>query len=577
VVIQRSKRSKARSCLHTPIADKFRARHTGQSVTNRRSGGESPSHRPAGNAAGFESFRRDPWKVGEHVKHKLLLVLVLILAVALSAVGPAHGQTADPTLAKLPPDDRDDPPPLFTFDQYPPSDSDNVVLKWDEELLQGVRALPPGPTITARAINVLHTAIFDAWAAYNPKAKGTRLGGALRRPVKEHTLANKNKAISFAAYKTLVDLFPARQPDFAQQMAVLGYAIDGSDASTPATVGATAAQAVLDYRHADGSNQLNGYADTCDPACYTPFPGNTGDTVADPWRWQPLRVPLGVGAEQRATTPHWRKVKPFALSGPFQFVAPGPDRLANGSFDPRHVDNLLALTSNLSDRQKVTAEYWADGPRSEFPPGHWALIAQVVSRKRGHSLDYDAQMFFALGNALLDAGIAAWAEKYKWDFVRPITAIRERYRGQTVTSWLGPYQGYGPVSGESWIPYQSPNVVTPPFPEYVSGHSTFSSAAATILALFTESDTFGAFVTVKAGTSLFEPRNDTLGQPGTPATDVALSWPTLTAAAKDAGLSRRLGGIHFQDGDEDGYNLGRSVGANVLVKTFTYTNGRPTG
>jgi hypothetical protein len=103
--------------------------------------------------------------------------------------------------------------------------------------------------------------------------------------------------------------------------------------------------------------------------------------------------------------------------------APGPDRLGNG-FDPRHIDNLLALTSNLSDRQKVTAEFWADGPRSEFPPGHWALIAQVLSRKRGHSLDYDAKMFFALGNALMDASIAAWAAKFRWDFVRPITAIR---------------------------------------------------------------------------------------------------------------------------------------------------------
>jgi hypothetical protein len=258
-------------------------------------------------------------------------------------------------------------------------------------------------------------------------------------------------------------------------------------------------------------------------------------------------------------------------------VPPGPDKLADGKFDPSGIDNLLALDANLSDRQKVTAEYWADGPRSEFPPGHWALIAQVVSRIRHNSLDYDAQMFFALGNALLDASIAAWAAKYKWDFVRPITAIRARYQGQTVTSWLGPYKGYGPVAGEAWIPYQSPNVVTPPFPEYPSGHSTFSAAAATILNLFTGSDAFNAYVTVRAGTSLFEPRNDSLGEAGTPAQDVTLTWPTLTAAAKDAGLSRRLGGIHFQDADEDGYALGRSVGANVLVKTLSYINGPPHG
>jgi hypothetical protein len=499
------------------------------------------------------------------VKHRLPLVLLVALAVVLASVGSAFGQPVDPTLALRPPDDVTDPPPLFTFEQYPPSVADNVVLQWDEELLQAVRALPPGPTVTARAISVVHAAIFDAWAAYDARALGTRLGSSLRRPAAERTLANKNKAISFAAYKALVDLFPARQFDFAEQMSYLGYAVNGSDTSTPATVGNTAAQAVIDYRHGDGSNQLNGYADTTG---YKPV--NTGDAVVDPWRWQPLRVPLGIGPEQVATTPHWSKVAGFALRSPFQFTVPGPDRLQSG-FDPKHIDSLLALTSNLTDRQKVTAEYWADGPRSEFPPGHWALIAQVVSRRRGHSLDTDAKLFFALGNALMDASIAAWAAKYRRDFVRPITAIRHRHRGRPVTSWLGPYQGYGTVAGEQWIPYQSPNVVTPPFPEYVSGHSTFSSAAATILAKFTGSDSFGAGVTVEAGTSLFEPRTAT--EVGTPATDIVLSWPTLTAAAKDAGLSRRLGGIHFQDGDEHGYNLGQRVGANVLARTMGHVNG----
>jgi hypothetical protein len=508
------------------------------------------------------------------MKHRLPLVLLVALAIALASVGPALGQTATPTVLPPPaPDDRTDPPPLFTFDQYPPSANDNVVLQWDEELLQAVRALPPGPTVVARAIAVVHTAIFDAWAAYDPKATGTRLGRTLRRPPREYTLANKNKAISFAAYTALVDLFPTRQFDFAEQMAALGYATNGSDTSTPATVGITAARAVIDYRHGDGSNQLNGYADTCQPTCYVPV--NTGDVVVDPWRWQPIRVPLGTGPEQRATTPHWRNVKSFALTSPLQYTPPGPDKLTDGSFSSKNIDDLLALTSNLNDRQKVTAEYWADGPRSEFPPGHWALIAQVVSRIRGHSLDYDVQMFFALGNALLDASIAAWAAKFKWDFVRPITAIRERYKGTPVTSWLGPYQGYGLVDGSQWIPYQSPKVVSPPFPEYVSGHSTFSSAAATILSLFTGSDSFNAYVTVKAGSSLFEPTTET--QAGTPASNVTLSWPTLTAAAKDAGLSRRLGGIHFQDADEDGYALGRSVGANTMVKTMSYINGPPTG
>jgi hypothetical protein len=295
------------------------------------------------------------------MRRRLPLILLVTLALALTSWGPALGQTADPTLAKVPPDDVTDPPPLFTFEQYPPSVNDNVVLQWDEELLQAVRALPPGPTVTARAISVLHTAIFDAWAAYDARALGTRLGSSLRRPAAERTLANKNKAISFAAYKALVDLFPARQSDFAEQMTYLGYASDGSDTSTPATVGNSAAQAVIDYRHTDGSNQLNGYADTTG---YKPV--NTGDVVVDPWRWQPLRVPLGTGPQQVATTPQWSKVKGFALQSPFQFAVPGPDRLQSG-FDPKHIDNLAALTSNLNDRQKVTAEYWPTAPARSSP------------------------------------------------------------------------------------------------------------------------------------------------------------------------------------------------------------------
>src|SRR5215204_5943672 len=134
---------------------------------------------------------------------------------------------------------------------------DNVVVQWDESTLQAIRDTRPPPPAAARALAVVHTAIYDAWAAYDALAVGTRLLGGLRQPSGERTQANKEKAISFAAYGALVDLFPSQQPAFAGQMTALGYATDGSDTSPAAAVGATAAQAVLDYRHADGSNQAN--------------------------------------------------------------------------------------------------------------------------------------------------------------------------------------------------------------------------------------------------------------------------------------------------------------------------------
>jgi hypothetical protein len=527
------------------------------------------------------------------MKYKLATIL-MVTAVVFSTL--ASFTVAGPAEA-APPDDPDNPGTPWPIDdpRYRPSGTDNVILKWNEELLQAIRLHPPqtGPTITARAIGVLHTATYDAWAAYDAVAKGTRLGSQLRRPAAERTLANKNKAISFAAYKVLTDLFPVgRYPrigevNFAAQMAELGYATDGSDTSTAATVGNAAAQAVLDYRHNDGSNQLGGYTDTTN---YQPV--NTWNQINDPWRWQPLCVltPTGIAngkphlpvppdtctgpnyAQQSAYTPQFKSVLKFA---PFTYQIPGPAKLPNGQYNPSDVDNLLEVSADLTDREKVTAEYWADGPNTEFPPGHTCVFAQVISRKRAHSLDTDVKMFFELGNALMDAGIASWHAKYKWDFVRPATAIRARYAGQQVRSWLGPYQGYGLVDGTQWRPYQAPNVVTPPFPEYTSGHSTFTMAGSFILTQFTGSDSFGASVTIKAGSSLFEPRTAT--NPGVPASDVTLSWQTFTLAAEEAAMSRIYGGIHFKSGNEHGRIMGRQVGMNVHSKAQSYIRGQTAG
>jgi hypothetical protein len=486
------------------------------------------------------------------------LAAVAAAAVVLSSFGgAASAQTAGPF-------DPDNPPPLYTINGLGPTKGDNVVLRWDEELLQSIRANPAatGPTVTARAVGVVHTSIFDAWAAYDARAVGTRYGDKLRRPPAERTLENKNKAISFAAYATLVDLFPARANDFALQMKELGYAVDGSDTSTPAKIGTLVANAVIAFRHKDGANQLGGYADTTG---YQPV--NTPDKVIDRWRWQPLRVPLGTGNPQRALTPQWRLVVPFALTSPYGHDVPGPPRLPDGEWSATDIVEEAKEAAYLDDTSKIKAEYWADGPRSEFPPGHWAVFAQAMSRQRGHSLDDDVKLFFILGNALMDASIAAWAWKYKYDYVRPITGIREHHRGQEIQGWLGPYRGFGPIKGETWVPYQELNVVTPPFPEYVSGHSTFSAAGARVLSTFARSDAFGASVTVRAGTSRIEPR--TPEHPGTPAKDVTLSWPTFTAAADEAGWSRRYGGIHFQSGD--------AIGGDAWVKAQTYIRPFNTG
>ena len=184
----------------------------------------------------------------------------------------------------------------------------------------------------------MHTAIYDAWAAYDPVAVDTRqrlrATPELRQPATERTQDNKEKAVSFAAYAALVDLFPARQSIFRDYMerpvadGGLGYQVDGSDTSTAATVGTLAAKAVLDYRHNDGSNQLNGYADPCEPACYQPV--NTWDKIRTPTAGSRCVCPPHPRGDrvhrgsQRFLTPHWRNVTPFALTSASQFRSPGP-------------------------------------------------------------------------------------------------------------------------------------------------------------------------------------------------------------------------------------------------------------
>lgn len=231
----------------------------------------------------------------------------------------------------------------------------------------------------------------------------------------------------------------------------------------------------------------------------------------------------------------------------------------------RDANQVLHFSVQLDDVKKAIAEYWADGPGSETPPGHWNLFAHFVSERDGHTLDQDVKMFFALGNALLDASVVVWECKRFYDYVRPVSAIRFLYGGKPVRAWGGPYQGTQLIMGENFQTY----IPTPPFSEYVSGHSTFSAASAEILKSFTASDTLGAVVIVLAGSSTIEPG-------AVPATDITFSWQTFSAAADEAGISRRYGGIHFEHGDLQARALGRGIGAAVWARAQALFNGVPT-
>jgi hypothetical protein len=288
-----------------------------------------------------------------------------------------------------------------------------------------------------------------------------------------------------------------------------------------------------------------------------------------------------------------------------------------------------------ADFGRVVAEFWADGPKSETPPGHWNVLANLVSDEqapelriggtgpRVDRLQWDVKLYLAVNGAVHDAAIAAWGLKGYYDSSRPISLIRymgglgqssdpnlpsysmeglplvpglvelitpattaagERHaalaghEGEVaVYAWRGtPADPKTRVGGAAWIlatrwvPYQLPNFVTPSFPSFASGHSTFSRAAAEVLTAFTGNPYFPGGVsgyTIKAGSLKFEKG---------PSTDIRLEWATYYDASDQAGQSRLWGGIHIQADDFTGRIIGSQCGEEAWALAEKYYDGSVT-
>ncbi|GBE73334.1 hypothetical protein myaer87_05610 [Microcystis aeruginosa NIES-87] len=484
-----------------------------------------------------------------------------------------------------------------------------VASDWIGAATQGVRNQPQGPTVASRLYGILGTAMYDAWSAYEATPISTVLGDTLQRPTSENTQANKQEAISFAAYRVLTELLPTQTANLTARMNSLGYNPNNTstDTTTAAGIGNTIAATLMNARRNDGSNQLNNYVDTIGYS--TP---NTPTQVVNIELWTPESVPIDSGsALQRYLTPHWGTVQSFSLTDNAQYRPPeiirflsdrnasadlqaGTITRANGTVVPisaalvgvdinpafiQQAVDVVAFSANLTDEQKLIAEFWEDGPGTPFPPGTWMEFGQDISQRDNNTLDEDVQLFFALGNAVMDAGIATWEAKLSYNSARPVRVIRELGRlgligtdsnGDGVfeiNAWGGPGLGTITIPATQFLTYQNPfGPPSPPFAEYTSGHSAFSAAGAEILRLFTGSDVFGGSVTFAPGTSAFEPGI-------TPVSPVTLSWDTFSEAAGEAGISRRYGGIHFLDGDIQGRILGRRVGRSVWNRSQFFING----
>ncbi|HMB61708.1 MAG TPA: vanadium-dependent haloperoxidase [Eudoraea sp.] len=444
--------------------------------------------------------------------------------------------------------------------------SENVAFKWGKMALDATaydtERFKPRPTITSRYLGLIFTSMFDAWSRYDANAIPVYLKNVERRPDQEQNVKNKEIAISYAAFGAMKEYYYSDTEIFKKFMQELGFDPDNNslDPGTPEGIGNLAARAVIKARRNDGSNQYgtqegsNGepYYD------YTHYqPVNPVDKIVDIDRWQPKYFSDGKGGKfaPGCLTPFWQLVNPLALKSADQF-RPGPPPMVGSEQMEKEVKEVIDLQANLSDEEKALVEFMRDGPQSVQQAGHWLKFAQDVSIRDNHTLDEDVKMYFLTEVTAMDAFIASWDAKMYYDSARPYALVHDYYQDQVIKAWGGPGEGILEMDGEQWRPYSPDTFLCPPFPSYVSGHSTISGGCSEALRLFTGNDYFGEEVDLLPG-SLTELDSTYYGNP------VTLKFPTFTETANMAGISRVMGGYHIQADNVAGLQLGRDVAGEV--------------
>jgi hypothetical protein len=465
-----------------------------------------------------------------------------------------------------------------------------------------------------------------------------------------------------------------------------------TEGDSPAALGNRIAATIIETTGADGANEDERYRD---PA-YTPVNeplvvAEPGTAMTDPNRWQPLSLDKQVaqnglpipGGLQAFIGPHWGHVAAFALPASEHGtpIDPGPPpQLGDPASDAAFKESALAVirasselgaeggdTIDISpgrfgnnalgrndgtghaenpatgapyepnvvpraDFARVLAEYWADGPKSETPPGHWNAIANEVADTPGYEfriggvgepvdrMEWELKLYFTMNGAVHDAAVAAWGLKGWYDSARPISMIRYMGgKGQSsdpngpsfdpeglplepglvevitdessaaggphaeladhvgqiaIRAWRGfPHDpavetsGVGWIRAVDWVPYQRNTFVTPAFAGYVSGHSTFSRAAAEVMTSFTGSEFFPGGLA-----EWTVPKGELLHEEG-PTADTTLQWATYYDAADQAGISRIYMGIHIPPDDVAGREIGAACGKDAWELAQRYFDG----
>jgi len=383
--------------------------------------------------------------------------------------------------------------------------SNNAVLYWNDQALNTIRISRNPPPLASLMYATLHGAIFDVTNSITR----THKGWIVNDPAPEG--ADMDAAIAGAANTVMKELWKGTNPHLLESMfqKALAEIPDGPAKEIGLAWGQKVGKAVIDSRASSGYDK--------------PIPGIYSSTEQGKWRETPagFRPPL---------LPFWGKVTPFAMTSPEQFRARPPEELG----DKEYAEQLAFVAkrgardnAERTEYETMSTAFWNDDLGTSTPPGHWNQIASDLARRNKLSTVDAARLFALLNFALADSAIGCWETKFYYNTWRPETALRE------IDPELAPAVKIEP----DFIP----NMASPPFPSYTSGHSTFSAAGARTLALWFGTDDIEFSVT-----------SDAL--PG-----AVRHFKKLSDAQKEAGMSRVLGGIHTMSDNLEGQKMGVQI------------------
>ncbi len=386
----------------------------------------------------------------------------------------------------------------------------NAVVAWNSVALQAIRASKAAAPDSARELAIVEASVYDAVDAINP----THALYAIAQP-KVSKGTSPDAAADVAAEAALAGLFPKFAPTFQAELnATLAAVPNGRGKAAGAALGVSVADEILGVRANDGSAVKVNYV-----------PGTA------PGQWRPTPPTYSP-----AVDPQWGQVTPFVLTSGAQFQPPAPPAINSPAYAAAYAQVMSIGSADSTTRtpdETAAAKFWSDLSGTFDPPGHWNQIAEIAAINTHATVASSARTFALLDFALADAGIEAWGVKYTDSTWRPVTAIRSNDGGVNPLT----------VGDPNWTPLWS----TPAFPSYISGHSTFSAAAAAVL-----DSAYGS--------------NYAFTDPGDPTESLTpRHFASFDQAAAEAGMSRIWGGIHFEFDNTAGLQVGGEVGQYVVA------------